>query len=1140
MQLLTNILTVSKYESKLLLRSWFFKVFSVLAFLFFGLITFIQFLSENPESSMDTIPSLMPYMVALMLNLAQAIITVFLASEYLKRDKELDTSEVFYVRPLSNAEYLFGKMWGTIRVFFGLDFIIMGTMLVISYFKLGAETDYLSYLWYFLILIVPTLIFITGLSTVLMMTLKSQALTFVILLGYIGITLFYASDVLYYLFDYIGFSFPMFKSTITGFAALPQLLNHRLAYLLIGIGCIMGSIALFGRLANSHRSKYPWIVLSILCILGGIGAGFKHVNDYLVKNSYQKNIIALNNKHVNDPKMVIDSCYLDIRQQEANLQVKVSMICSPLQTASKFTFCLNPGMEVRSITSEGKKLSFERIEHLMIVDFGRQISQGDTALLDISYDGIVDERICYLDIPEELQVTNDKVLLMKIDKRYAYQTANYVLLTPETYWYPKPGVSYSDESPDWQQNYFTHYSMRVRPNDGLTAISQGNRVVQDSVTFFKPEQPMQSLSLCIGQYESKSINVDSTEYAVWYIKGHDFFSASLDSIADTIPFLIRDMRTNFEISLQLPYPFQRFAFVEVPAQFETYSRAWTQAQETVQPEMIFLPEKGFRLNRFDFENQMKWRKQSRDRSSGGGGGGGRGGRGGRGQQTQSDLDMQMDVLRGALNIMLEKTGNTAFQQGRFGQSTVTVDENPYYFLPEVYNFRYNVYSSKWPVANRMIEIFLQGTSDRNWWIRRETGLSNDEKALLMMQEKSFKQLLTEVTHRDLINNFIGLQGNRLFAEAQQKMGLQAFKDSLFNVVKANEFKNLSFESLLDKMSTLSGVDLQAPLALWDKPSKLAEYQIGTPVVTFIETDEKEIYQTEIVISNISKVPGYIKFGLEFHSSDELGYSVDGLKPTTWIIPFNPHETKHIVSSWEEAPSEFNINTMMATNLPLSLSLSAGNTLDGYSMIKDGEFVVDSDYLLVEGEIIVDNEDSALFELSKPAPMGLLNKLINENLDDKDFKYHGFTEWRAPFSWTPTTDNGFFGKAVRSAYVIRSGDGSQFATWHVPLDGPGTYDVYYYVRRPDQLRWDNGDGGHGGNRGGDRGGQGQGKRDDQSYVFSINYDGTKEETLLNLRRAEDGWQELGSYTFYTDTVDVVLTNKTKLNIVTADAVKFVKR
>ena len=31
---------------------------------------------------------------------------------FLKRDKKRDTSEVFYVRPLSNAEYVIGKIWG--------------------------------------------------------------------------------------------------------------------------------------------------------------------------------------------------------------------------------------------------------------------------------------------------------------------------------------------------------------------------------------------------------------------------------------------------------------------------------------------------------------------------------------------------------------------------------------------------------------------------------------------------------------------------------------------------------------------------------------------------------------------------------------------------------------------------------------------------------------------------------------------------------------------------------------------------------------------------------------------------------------------------------------------------------------------
>ena len=80
MTFISNIQSVAKYESKLLIRSWFFRVFTVLA------------------------------VILLLLNTGQAVIAIFLASDFLKRDKKLDTSEVFYVRPLSNAEYVIGKI----------------------------------------------------------------------------------------------------------------------------------------------------------------------------------------------------------------------------------------------------------------------------------------------------------------------------------------------------------------------------------------------------------------------------------------------------------------------------------------------------------------------------------------------------------------------------------------------------------------------------------------------------------------------------------------------------------------------------------------------------------------------------------------------------------------------------------------------------------------------------------------------------------------------------------------------------------------------------------------------------------------------------------------------------------------------
>ena len=110
------------------------------------------------------------------MNTGQAVIAIFLASDFLKRDKKLDTSEVFYVRPLSNAEYVIGKIWGNLRVFLLLNLIIMS--ITVAFNLTSGEVDWMAYLLYFLLISVPTLIFIIGLSIFLMLVLKNQALTF--------------------------------------------------------------------------------------------------------------------------------------------------------------------------------------------------------------------------------------------------------------------------------------------------------------------------------------------------------------------------------------------------------------------------------------------------------------------------------------------------------------------------------------------------------------------------------------------------------------------------------------------------------------------------------------------------------------------------------------------------------------------------------------------------------------------------------------------------------------------------------------------------------------------------------------------------------------------------------------------------
>ena len=143
----------------------------------------------------------------------------------------MDTSEVFYVRPLSNAEYVIGKIWGNLRVFLLLNLIIMAITAAFN-LTLG-EVDWMAYLLYFLLISVPTLIFIIGLAIFLMLVLKNQALTFVLLLGYIGLTVFYIEDKFYYLFDYMAYSLPLVKSSIVGFSNWEVILNHRGIYFLL-------------------------------------------------------------------------------------------------------------------------------------------------------------------------------------------------------------------------------------------------------------------------------------------------------------------------------------------------------------------------------------------------------------------------------------------------------------------------------------------------------------------------------------------------------------------------------------------------------------------------------------------------------------------------------------------------------------------------------------------------------------------------------------------------------------------------------------------------------------------------------------------------------------------------------------------
>jgi hypothetical protein len=117
--------------------------------------------------------------------------------------------------------------------------------------------------------------------------------------------------------------------------------------------------------------------------------------------------------------------------------------------------------------------------------------------------------------------------------------------------------------------------------------------------------------------------------------------------------------------------------------------------------------------------------------------------------------------------------------------------------------------------------------------------------------------------------------------------------------------------------------------------------------------------------------------------------------------------------------------------------------------------------------------------------------------------------------------------VHSASYTKAGKGERKAIWTAILPESGQYQVYAYIYRIRRM--------------GGRRDQGENRQEiNEQYHFSISHDDGVDETLLELKNAENGWNFLGAFYFSADTARVELTNESPGRIVVADAVKWVKQ
>lgn len=108
---------------------------------------------------------------------------------------------------------------------------------------------------------------------------------------------------------------------------------------------------------------------------------------------------------------------------------------------------------------------------------------------------------------------------------------------------------------------------------------------------FEPDVPLRGLPLCAGEYEERSIVVDSLRITIYTFKNHDWFLDDYPSDDEEIlRGDIREIIDNFTYEQGSPPPFRHLRLVETPMNIQSFEHPFAAGSELTQAEIIFFPE----------------------------------------------------------------------------------------------------------------------------------------------------------------------------------------------------------------------------------------------------------------------------------------------------------------------------------------------------------------------------------------------------------------------------------------------------------------------------------------------------------------------------------------------------------------------
>ncbi|MCR9012865.1 ABC transporter permease/M1 family aminopeptidase [Gabonibacter chumensis] len=1118
---------VAGYERKMMTRNF---VFVLLAFLLAGgILSFHVFAHSywrvDSYAFRADIPSAVPYVNAYLFCVFQAFFAIFIAGDFIKRERSRRTNDALLSRPVGNAEYVLGKGLAVVEVLIMLDIVLMVLTGMLHVFVIDSVFSPLLYLFYFFTLTLPAILFTTALVVCVKTFVRSRIFALLGLLLYLWASLalfpFFAHGVA----DFTASRVPNIFSPLAGHPGMWSYLLQRMIFVWIALGLFALSVVGFKRLTDRRRRS--GLIISV-CFGASIVTGFVYLFPFERQSELRGRYRSVYERYDNVPKVNTVEHEITFRQEGERLSSGSRLLIENRNATAVDTvlFYLNPGLELSGLMIDGKELPFEREGQVIVVPCGMQ--PGGRSIVTMKYSGKIEGSICYPEIRDGEFNAMDFNNLLCFGHRFFFLTDDFTLLTPETIWYPTTIPVVNVGIPWISRRDYTLYKLNVINPDRKTIISQGEMSERGDTTCFDNERNLFGIVLVAGDMDKERFRDTDFLSEYYYPRGEvpcrGAFQASEEGKKRSVE------KIKWMFVTYYKYPYDKVALVEVPVSYHAFIRPWREGTDYVHPELFLVPER--RTSQLGGGEEMLRRRIRNERSR----------LMSKGIKDTPLPDVEADIIVDNFEMFYQAGPERDFfswlplVKKNKGRGSITADSwNKYEcsFLGREGNMLLS--SSRYPMIN---SIFKAMKPDKITGIT-EVKVARDMEAIEYFSGNSLEQAFQPGAKIPGMKDVVRVKGVDLWNRLRNLTG-----DSLFWFVddfeKRYKYREVDFDVFCDELDRRFNIDVYPVLSAWYTGKGVPAF-----VIRDIEINENRNEKRATIyfkIWNKSDVEGLVR--VDYQYIMQTGLAQKGVLRYVAVAPRACVEVA-LAAQLKGYSNYFFLSTGFSRNIPEEFSVwNPGKVWVDRDTIRE----VDTTYFSPVKEIIVDNEDegfviheerSSYFE--KPG---------------KDKKYNLYPPKQSEWRWTLFVSDHAYGDVVKSFYSKAGGSGKSRVEWNASIREAGTYELF--IKHVPT------------------GGNSLSFRNDPSVEYSFFHDGVEdkiffippEETetkreydfTVRLCRADggeeefklnqeeergsdfnNGWFASGKYELSPGDVKVVLQDKGLLpgKVLNADAVKWVK-